>query len=348
MRRKKKSLQFIVVLAVLLVMVISGILSIAIWFFLYLIGAINNVPNLFFLMPPVIITTAIIIGFPIAACITNFLLKPLRELIKAMQTVTEGDYSVRVTERRRNSDIGLLLSSFNIMADELSGTEIFRNDFINNFSHEFKTPIVSIRGFAKRLKKSTLTESQRAEYLDFIISEAERLSNMSTNILLLSRYENLQIISEQTSYHLDEQIRKCVLLFEKQWDKKNIEISLNLPEIPYRNNADMLSHVWINIISNAIKYTDDSGIISITGGIKDDFVIIDISDNGIGMDQETLNHIFDKFYQGDTSHATKGNGLGLALVHRIVDLCDGEILVESEVGAGTTFRINLPYIHPEN
>ena len=228
------------------------------------------------------------------------------------------------------------------MTEELGSIEMFRNDFINDFSHEFKTPIVSIRGFAKQLQNDKLSPEKRKEYIDIIISESERLANMSANVLLLNKFENQQFITNQTEYELDEQIRDCVILLEKHWSKRNIEIQLDLEPTKICGNQEMLSHLWINLIENAIKYSNENGCVTIGCCETGNSILFKISDNGNGMEDNTLKHIFDKFYQGDKSHAARGNGLGLSIVKRIVELCRGEIQVESKIGQGSTFTIKLP------
>ena len=246
-----------------------------------------------------------------------------------------------------------LLESFNTMTEELGGIEIFRNDFINNFSHEFKTPIVSIKGFAKQLRQDNLPKEQQQEYIDIIIKECERLSDMSSKILLLTKLENQQIITDKKDYSLDEQIRNCILLLEKQWDKKNIDFNVELAPAVFHGNEEMLSHVWLNLLDNAIKYSRENGEIYVScretrkitstsaGGIEK-ITEVKITDNGIGMGEATLKHIFEKFYQGDTAHSDSGNGLGLPLVKRIIELCGGRISVQSEKDKGTSFYIYLP------
>ena len=288
------------------------------------------------------LAASIIIGTILSFVVGKNFLNPLKEMISATKKIADGDFTVRVSETKFPKEMNLLSRSFNTMADELGSTEMFRNDFINNFSHEFKTPIVSISGFAKQLKTPGITDEERTEYADIIIAESRRLTTMASNILLLTKYENQQIVTDKTEFYLDEQIRKCILYLEKEWSKKNIDFDLDLQEVKYNFNEDMLSHVWMNIINNAIKFSPENGTITIKciNDISDIMVII--SDEGIGMDDDTRRHIFDKFYQGDTSHTAQGNGLGLSLVKRIVDLCDGKISVKSKIGAGSTFCIRLP------
>ena len=237
--------------------------------------------------------------------------------------------------------MGTLVNSFNDMAQELGSIEMFRKDFINNFSHEFKTPIVSIRGFAKQLERDDLTDEQRREYAAIIVSESERLANMSSNILLLTKLENQQIVTDKAKYRLDEQLRSCILLLEKQWEAKNIDLSLNLDEVDYVGNEEMMSHIWVNLIGNAVKFSEPDGLIEISCERADGAVRVEVRDHGAGMDEATQKRIFEKFYQGDSAHATEGNGLGLSLARRIVDLCGGTIEVHSRVGEGTAFIVKL-------
>ena len=265
-----------------------------------------------------------------------------------MAQISKGNFKIRVNETDKDnmpSEFGELERSFNKMASDLEGIEMFRDDFINNFSHEFKTPIVSIRGFARQLQNPNLTDAEREEYISIIISESERLTNMSSNILLLTKLENQQIVSEKTSFSLDEQIRRCILLLEKEWSCKNIEFNLDsMSEVQFTFNEEMLSHVWINLISNAIKFSRDGGVIRISLKVADSKIICSVSDDGIGMSEETVSRIFEKFYQGDKSHSGSGNGIGLNIVSRIVTLAGGEVKVSSRDGEGSKFEVHLPVL----
>lgn len=297
---------------------------------------------------PIVLTLAMLImsiaiGTVLAFAVSKRFLKPMDDLIEANKRVAAGDFSVRVDEEKSHvGEMYDLLHSFNTMAGELQGIELYRSDFINNFSHEFKTPIISIRGFARQLKNQSLTEEQRQEYLNIIIDESEKLCNMSGNVLQLSKLENQTMVSNKTIFALDEQIRNCILLLERQWSKKQIHFELSLPPLSICNNADMLSQVWTNLISNAIKFVETDGTVGIRGKSADGMVEIQVFDNGCGMSRETAEHIFEKFYQGDTSHAKEGNGLGLSIVKRIVQLCGGTIRVSSKEQLGTTFTVQLP------
>ncbi|QNU66848.1 HAMP domain-containing histidine kinase [Ruminiclostridium herbifermentans] len=340
-----KSLNISMVFIVFWIMISSGLLTFASFIFLSFVGLFSIFALTPAFSPMITLIVSCIIGTSISAATSKRILKPLNQLIKATKIVSSGDFSVRVDEKSSNYEISELLKNFNQMAEELGSIEMFRNNFINDFSHEFKTPIVSIRGFAKQLQNENLSAEKRREYADIIVSESERLANMSANVLLLSKFENQKVITNQTEYYLDEQIRNCIILFEKQWDNKHLEINIDLEPIKIYNNAEMLSHLWINLIENAIKYSDENGCIYISCRENNNKIEFIISDTGRGMDENTVKHIFDKFYQGDKSHATQGNGIGLSIVKRIIELCKGEITVDSSLGQGTTFFVKLPKIH---
>ena len=229
------------------------------------------------------------------------------------------------------------------MAEQLGQIEMFRRDFINDFSHEFKTPIVSIRGFARQLERDpALSEEKKREYISIIAAEAERLSNMSGNVLLLSKLENQSYVTECATIDLDEQIRQCILVLERMWSGKNIEFDIDLEPLKYESNDEMLRQMWINLLSNAIKFTRDGGRISVSAKKADSCINVKIADTGCGMDEEVIARIFDKFYQEDSSRSTEGNGLGLPLVKRIAELCDADIEVKSKKGEGTEVTVSLP------
>ena len=284
-----------------------------------------------------------LIGTCAAAFFTKWVLLPLNEMIHAIKRISKGDFKVHIQETfHERSDFGILQRSFNHMASELDGIEMFRNDFINNFSHEFKTPIVSIQGFAHQLKAGGLSPKEEQEYIRIIADESDRLAKMSTNILLLSKLENQAIVTDKTEFWLDEQIRTCLVLLEKQWGPKDIELNLELDEVKYYFNENMLSQVWLNLFGNAIKFTPVGGTVSCSLTADDKYVTVSVHDTGIGMDENTKHHIFDKFYQGDTSHTGDGNGIGLNIVSRILYLCDGSVTVDSTIGGGSTFTVTLP------
>jgi signal transduction histidine kinase len=288
-----------------------------------------------------LLLVSLLVGTILAIIGGKWLLRSHHRLIAATKEVAAGNFNINVKESGLR-EIDRLTKSFNEMAKELSSIETLRSDFINNISHEFKTPIVSIRGFARRLKKNSLTEAQRNEYLDIIVSESERLTRLSSNVLLLSSLESTEIVMEKEEYPLDEQIRRTVLLLEPQLQKKRLEVDSHIESVQILANDELLSHLWINILSNAIKFSPDGGTIKITLTRKDDEAVVTISDTGTGMNEEVKKHIFEKFYQGDSSRATEGNGLGLSLVKRILELENGRISVVSELGKGTRFIVSLP------
>lgn len=274
------------------------------------------------------------------------ILKPLNELTRATKEIASGNFNIKVdnvlNSFNQSSELGTLVDGFNNMAGELKSTEMFRNDFIHNFSHEFKTPIISIRGFARQLYQGNLTPEQEREFAKIIMDESEQLANMSSNVLLLTKLENQEIVTDKTHFYLDEQLRNCLILFEEQWSEKNLNLDLDLERISVYQNAEILAHVWKNLFSNAIKFSKPSGHLYVSCKKTIDHIHITIEDTGYGMTDETMSQIFDKFYQGDTSHATPGNGLGLPLTKRIVEMNGGKIFVKSTLGKGTTFTVHLP------
>ena len=338
----KHSLTAILIAYLLFVLVLSGLLTGGSYLLLFLTGFIPGFLLSHFGMPVLVILMVILFSMMISVRLGSSKLKPMNDLINAMGKVSRGDFSVRVDGEDIPGAMGEVVQSFNGMASELGGIEMFRKDFINNFSHEFKTPIVSIRVFAKQLERDDLTEEQRREYAHIIVAESERLANMSSNILLLTKLENQQIITNKTEYRLDEQLRSCILLLEKQWSAKEIDLSLNLDEITYTGDEEMMSHVWVNLINNGIKFSPVGGVLELSCRKREKQLEVVVRDHGEGMSPETEKRIFEKFYQGDSAHATEGNGLGLSLVKRIVDLCGGKIEVESTLGAGTAFTVLLP------
>jgi len=282
-----------------------------------------------------------LLGVAIAAFFSKKALNPLRRIIDATRKVAHGDFNVSV-EAKGIEELEELSDSFNKMTHELSSIETLRSDFINNFSHELKTPIASIRGFAKLLKEGDLTDDEKQEYLGIIISESERLSNLSTSVLNLSKYESMEIVTEKAPFCVDEQIRRVVVMTEAKWSEKNLDINIDMEEVYLSGNADLLQQVWINLLDNALKFTDLNGRIEIKLTDSGGFVVFVIRDNGRGVSKEATPHIFDKFYQEDDSHNQKGNGLGLSIVKRIVELHGGTVEVESNLNSGSTFTVILP------
>lgn len=286
--------------------------------------------------------TSIIIGTFVSFLFSRIPLKPVNKLIEGMNRLAAGDYKTHIYFGEYKSGKELA-KSFNTLADELQNTEMLRSDFINNFSHEFKTPIVSILGFARILNKGNISDRQRAEYLKIIEEEAERLSVMATNVLNLTKIENQSILTDIVSFNVSEQIRFCILLLEKKWSEKNLELIVEFGEYNISANEEMLKQVWINLLDNAIKFSPDKGTVKIDISKTDSNIIFTFTNQGQEISPKTAAHIFDKFYQGDVSHTTKGNGLGLTMVKKIVELHNGKVCLKNSDKYETVFEVKLPF-----
>jgi signal transduction histidine kinase len=275
-----------------------------------------------------------------------FIEKPVKRILKATNAVASGDFSTQIKTVHKNSlhfnELDQITENLNLMIKELSGTETLRTDFIANVTHELKTPLASIQNYATLLETTPITSSQR-EYTDAIIRNSKQLSELITNILKLNKLENQQIFPETKTYDLSEQLTECILGYENLWEQKEINLDTDIEEqISINADDSLLTLVWNNLMSNAIKFTPNKGKINISLHQAGNSAVMTISDNGCGMNQETAAHIFDKFYQGDSSHATQGNGLGLALAKKVIDICNGTIKVESIEAEGSTFIVTLP------
>lgn len=338
-----KSLRMLLTFFVLCVMVVTTFLTVFIYILLEAIF-----PSLADYATATVFASllaSVVIGTLLATLVSKWFLLPLKDVINAANKISRGDFKVQLKENYgENTELGMLQRSFNHMARELDGIEMFRKDFINSFSHEFKTPIVSVRGFAHQLQAGGLTEEEEKEYIAIIASESDRLAKMANNVLLLSKLEHQQIVTDKRTFSLDEQLRTCLLLLEKQWTEKELELEIDLDPVTYCFNEDMLSEVWINLFGNAIKFTPSRGKITCILRKTEDHIKICISDTGRGMSPEVISHIFEKFYQGDRSHGEEGNGIGLTIVSRILELCGGRIHVESSPGMGSVFTVTLPVL----
>lgn len=282
-----------------------------------------------------------IIGTTISAITSRKMAKVVQQFIEATNRLASGDFSERLTITHP-PEFKIFSENFNRMAEELEGIEILRSDFINNFSHEFKTPIVSIKGFAEILKYDDLSKEERNEYLDIIIDESSRLTTLAYNVLNLSKIESQMILTETQQFNVGEQIRQCVLLFHPKFEQNNITLNIHVQDIDVIGNKEMLSQVWLNLLDNAIKFTPKNGMIDISMQRQAESLIFRFQDNGDGIHEDAISKIFDKFYQQDTSHATAGNGLGLTIVKKIIDLHKGTIVCESKPAQGTCFIVTLP------
>ncbi|GAA4827498.1 HAMP domain-containing sensor histidine kinase [Paenibacillus vulneris] len=268
-------------------------------------------------------------------------LAPIRQVIFAAEELAKGNFNVRI-HLRGPKELRNLNRSFNHMAEELGSLEMLRTDFVNNFSHEFKTPIVSLRGFAKLLKRQNLSTEEREEYLDIIISESERLAELATNVLNLSKIENHTILTEKELFNVTEQIRHAVVLMDQKWAEKNINYQFDSTEVMIHANEELLSQVWINLLDNAVKFSPQDSEIHIQIFDTAGQVFVLICDKGPGIPLEKQKYVFDKFYQGDESHSTSGFGLGLSISQKVVNLHGGTIRVAKSDASGTVFEVALP------
>lgn len=287
---------------------------------------------------------SVVMGVSISVITSKLFLSPLNMVISKIDSLASGEFGTRVDFDQIVSRVPSFLelsTVFNKLSFELQNTEMLRSDFINNFSHEFKTPIVSITGFANLLKKGNLTEEQRNQYLDAIEEESVRLSYMANNVLNLTRIENQATLSDITSFNVSEQIRSSILLLERKWDKKCLDLQLEFDEYTICANEELLKQVWINLLDNAIKFSKENGIITVRDNKSDHYVSFSITNYGIELPKDVEAKIFNKFYQADESHSTEGNGIGLAIVKRIVDLHKGNVFVKSE-NMSVTFTVEIP------
>lgn len=266
---------------------------------------------------------------------------PLEQISMAAGKVASGDFTPEISYQGDFEDMERTFENFNRMVKELNSVEIMRNDFIADVSHEFKTPLAAITGYATLLQDSELTEEEKSEYIRKIFFNIEKLNDLTENILRLSKMEHQQFLETPVKFRLDEQIREAIVFLEPKWSAKSLELDLELPETVFTGHSSLLFTVWTNLIGNAIKYTDTGGTIGVTISEDAKSVQVTVRDTGIGMSEETKAHIFDKFYQGDTSRKSQGNGLGLAICKEIVKKCNGEISVESNLGTGSSFLVKL-------
>lgn len=271
--------------------------------------------------------------------------RPVKRITDAADKIMQGDFSVRVKPQGKlgsDDTFNRVIDCFNKMAEELGSVETLRTDFIANVSHEMKTPLSVMQNYGILLQSPDLPEEKRMEYAKGVVDGSRRMSDMMTNILKLNRLENQQIYPQTTEFDLGEQLCECLLQFENVWEKENIEIETDVADdVKVKADADLLAHVWNNLFSNAFKFTPSGGKVTVIMKAAENHAIVEVRDTGCGMSPEIGAHIFEKFYQGDTSHSVQGNGLGLALVKRVIDIMQGEISVESTVGKGSVFTVKI-------
>lgn len=312
-----------------------------VWLLLFELKIIET--DLYLKRVPILLV--LVFGTLLGGCITFFvrknIIRPIQNMSDAFEELSKGNFDVKIPEDERIDEIREIIQHFNRMTYDLSHIETLRNDFVADVSHEFKTPIASIEGYATLLQDERLTPERRSRYVEKILDNSRKLSGLCSSILMLSKLENQELVPNKREYRLDEQIRKAVLMLENRWNAKNIEFDIELEKQVYFGSEELIAQVWSNIIDNAIRYSPIGGVIGIRMSKEADNVSVTITDHGEGMSEEVQKHIFDKFYQADPSRKTDGSGLGLSLVKRILDLCGGKITVESAVGKGAAFTVFL-------
>lgn len=284
---------------------------------------------------------SLLVGILVTSFLARLFFDPIKKLQKAMERVADGDFSVRLETKTSSKEIQEIYSGFNLMAHELASTEILQTDFVSNVSHEFKTPINAIEGYTTLLQGCENLDCDQQQYVDKILFNTKRLSTLVGNILLLSKIENQSIQTKQNTFRLDEQIRQSIVALEPAWEPKDIEFDVELERIDYLGNETLLRHVWDNLIGNAIKFNPACGLVTIRLTQQKDTIVFTVDDNGPGLSEEAMKHLFDKFYQADSSHREEGNGLGLALVKRILLITGGEISAKNIPGGGCRFTVTL-------
>lgn len=304
---------------------------------------LNNVLELGWKVPLEIelVGTCLLVGVLVTSLLSKYFFNPIKKLRGAMDKVADGDFSVRLDEKSSSKEILEIYTGFNLMAHELASIEILQTDFVSNVSHEIKTPINAIEGYSTLLQGCDTLDADHREYVDKILLNTRRLSGLVGSILLLSKLENQEIPTNRTEYRLDEQIRQSVVALEESWTRKDIDLDVDLERISYLGNEQMMRHVWDNLITNAVKFSPHGGQVTLRLTQEKGMPVFIIEDQGPGLSEEAQKRIFDKFYQADPSHKQEGNGLGLALVKRILTLEKGQITAENRETGGCRFTVSL-------
>lgn len=337
--RKQKNNKFS--LRVRMTFMVSAEIIVCIMLAYTLSSVINNMIHVKIPVLLEIIVPSLIIGLLVTGFMSKWFFDPVKKLLSAMENVADGDFSTRLETKSSSKEIREIYSGFNLMASELGAIEILQTDFVSNVSHEFKTPINAIEGYSTLLQGDENLSDEQKQYVDKIMFNTKRLSDLVGSILLLSKIENQPIPSNQTTFRLDEQVRQSIVALEPAWSKKDIEFDVEMDSIEYTGNENMMHHIWDNLIGNAIKFNPECGLICIRLARQNNDVVFTIEDSGPGISDEAKKHIFDKFYQGDSPHKDEGNGLGLALVKKILSVSNGEISVENIDGGGCRFTVVL-------
>ena len=285
------------------------------------------------------IAASVLIGLILSYLVSKIVLKPVNRLLDGMDRLARGDYKTRVDFRTRSMDP--VKENFNNLASQLEKTEILRSDFINNFSHEFKTPLVSVSGLVRLMKNGNLPKEKQTEYLNIIEEEIGRLAAMTTNVLNLTRLENQSILGEKTTFNVSEQIRTCLLLLQRKWEEKDLELQMDFEEFSLTANEDALKQVWMNLLDNGIKFSEEKGKLQVGIESTDGYLVVRVSNTGTPIVDGDEERIFQKFYRGENHRFLEGNGIGLSIAKKIVELHGGEIGAKSQ-GGMTTFTVRLP------
>ena len=344
--RRRIIITIIVSLCVFALITAAVAIAIGLVFLLLKLGVIDSVDGQASFSSVILLMAVIsmIMGFLITIGSSRLFLRPFDKLGDQLNRLAKGDFKARLAFGKPYSSISVMRDiedSFNKAANELDQTQMLRSDFINNFSHEVKTPIVSVAGFAKLLRRGNLSREQQDEYLAIIEEESLRLSTMASNMLSLTKIENQTILTDVSEFNLSEQLRSAVLLLADKWTHKNLALDIEFGEYLVRANEEMLKQVWINLIDNAIKFSENEGVLSIRIDEQSDMLAVSVSNQGKEIPKENIHRIFSKFYQADESHSTEGNGIGLAIVRSVVELHNGKVEVKCENGI-TTFTVFIP------
>ncbi len=339
-RSMRKYIIQLVILVTSLVIIINALYMFMTW----LITEIGAIDDVYLRAEFQFLSTLVVVLFLLTVIFAIMYRRRKRELTtltESIKKVANGDFTVRIAYDERDS-MAHVYRDFNKMSTELESVQFLRKDFINSYSHEFKTPIASINGFASLMLEKELSREDQCTYLQIIQEESERLSNLTSNTILMSKLSSQKIVSSKERYDLGEQLRQCAIILSREWLKKQQTFSGEFPNIEYVGNRELMKHLWINLMNNAIKYTPPGGEISVTLSYQDKYITVTVADTGRGMDEDTLSHLFDPYYQGDRSHSGQGLGLGLSIAKKIVTLCNGSIQVKSRVDEGSVFTVTLP------
>ena len=316
------------------------------WLIIYWLGYTESSPYELLIRQPlslgVTLLLSVFVGGVVAVFVGKRIIKPIQKINNAFDELSKGNFNIRISTDEKIDEMRDIAEHFNDMAFDLSHVETLRSEFVENVSHEFKTPVAAIEGYATLLQKPDLPPEIKNQYIDKITENTRKLATLTGNILTLTKLENRETVLNKQKFRLDEQLRRQILLLENKWAEKEIEFDIDFEKCFFFGNEDLLDQVWFNLIDNAVKHSPQGGVIQIKIGESEDAVSVAVVDHGDGMDENTKKHIFEKFYQGDPSRASEGNGLGLALVKRIVDLCKGQIDVQSAPGFGSVFTVTLP------